>query len=65
MRRRTALLGGVLLLAQSAHSQIITTVAGTDFAFPAGNIAAVNAPLGTVSDVAVDHAGNVYIADPE
>ncbi len=58
-------LSGVLLLLQAAHSQIITTAAGTDFTFPSANLTALNAPLGTVSDVLFDHAGNLYVVDSD
>ena len=55
---------GVLLLCRAAAAQIITTVAGTDWSFPTGSIEAVNAPLGNLTGVAVDTAGNVFVADP-
>ncbi len=51
------------LLASAASAQIITTVAGTDWSFPTGSLAAVNAPLGQLPGVAVDTAGNVFVAD--
>ena len=46
-----------------AQNSIITTVAGTDWSFPSGSLAALNAPLGAVEDVALDAAGNVFVAD--
>jgi hypothetical protein len=54
---------GLLLICHAATAQIITTVAGTDWSFPTGSLAAVNAPLGAVVGVAVDAAGNVFVAD--
>jgi uncharacterized protein (TIGR03437 family) len=54
---------GVLLLCHAAAAQIITTVAGTGYSFPFGSLTAVNAPLGAVYGVAVDTAGNVFVAD--
>jgi trimeric autotransporter adhesin len=54
----------VLLICHASSAQIITTVAGTDYSFPSGSLAAVNAPLGVLTGVAVDTAGNVYVADP-
>jgi uncharacterized protein (TIGR03437 family) len=56
--------GAVLMAAgHCVHAQVITTVAGTDFAFPPTPIAAINAPIGIVAGVAIDASGNVYIAD--
>jgi hypothetical protein len=34
---------GVLLVCHAAGAQIVTTVAGTDFSFPSGRLAVVNA----------------------
>jgi len=48
----------------NSAQRIITTVAGTDWHFPAQTLPALNAPLGAVSGPAVDGAGNVYFADP-
>jgi uncharacterized protein (TIGR03437 family) len=42
---------------------MITTIAGTDFAFPTQPLPAVNAPLGAVTAVAVDHNSNLYLSD--
>jgi hypothetical protein len=53
------------LFCQTAAAQIITTIAGTDFSFPSGSLAAVNAPLGNVGGVAVDAAGNVFVTDTQ
>jgi uncharacterized protein (TIGR03437 family) len=65
MKIVNARLLGVLLVCHAAAAQIITTVAGTDFSFPSGSLGAVSAPLGRVSGVAVDIAGNVFVADPD
>jgi len=47
-----------------ASSEIITTIAGTDVGgYNADDILATAAKLGSPSDVCVDSAGNVYIAD--
>jgi trimeric autotransporter adhesin len=56
---------GVLLVCHAAAAQIITTVAGTGYSFPAGGPTAVNAPLGPANSVAVDPAGNVFVVDTE
>src|SRR6266550_3349897 len=44
---------------------VITTIAGTDWLFPADGLPAVNAPLSASNgpDIAVDHQGNLYICD--
>jgi len=47
----------------AAHAQIITTVAGTDFAFPATPLPAVSAPFGNIPGVTLDAQGNIYAAD--
>ena len=46
-------------------AQIITTIAGTEFTFPARPIPAVSAPFGTVTGIAFDGKGNLYVADPD
>jgi len=53
----------LVAFAGSLHSQIITTLVGTDWSFPTGTLAAAKAPLGQVQGVAVDGAGNVFVAD--
>ncbi|HTW66367.1 MAG TPA: hypothetical protein VME17_17210 [Bryobacteraceae bacterium] len=65
MRGFLCLFAGLALTApfSCVQAQVITTIAGTDFSFPATPIAAVNAPVGAVAPVAVDSAGNVYFAD--
>jgi uncharacterized protein (TIGR03437 family) len=55
-----AAIGGTCI---PADAQVITTVAGTDFAFPPTPIAASNAPTGTLAGVATDSQGNLYVAD--
>jgi len=45
------------------QSGIITTVAGSDWAFPTNVTVALNSPLGPMASVAVDAQGNVYAAD--
>ncbi|HEV3201474.1 MAG TPA: hypothetical protein VGZ73_26425 [Bryobacteraceae bacterium] len=52
-----------LVFAGSAEAQVITTVAGTDPVFPSSGVSALNAPLRDTAAVAVDPAGNIYIAD--
>src|SRR5271157_2726352 len=54
---------GLCLWCAGVPAQIITTVAGTDFAFPSTPLPAVNAPLGIIQGVAVDAQGNAYAAD--
>src|SRR6266567_5697829 len=54
---------GWILCAACATGQVITTVAGTDWSFPAASVAAADAPLGGVSGLAVDANSNVYLAD--
>jgi trimeric autotransporter adhesin len=63
MKAVNARLLGVLLLCHAAAAQIITTVAGTDWHFPAQTLPALNAPLGQLQGLAVDGAGNVYATD--
>jgi uncharacterized protein (TIGR03437 family) len=53
----------VVCAAGSAAAQKISTIAGSNFVFPTAPVPAVQAPLGLVSAVAVDPAGNYYIAD--
>src|ERR1039457_687719 len=52
-----------LLCAGLAEAQVITTVAGTSYVVPVQGVPALKAPLGRVSGVAVDGAGNLYLAD--
>ena len=47
---------------QANGQGIITTVAGSNWVFPANVTVALNAPLGQVSGVTVDSHGNVYLA---
>src|ERR1039458_6632202 len=50
------------ILCVPAAAQVITTVAGTAFSFP-DKVAALNAPLGNTTGLAVDPQGNIYVAD--
>ncbi len=59
-------IGALFAFATAAFSQgVITTVAGTDWLFPANGSPAVNAPLSETFglDLALDGSGNYYIAD--
>jgi hypothetical protein len=62
--RAVARLAVVFVLIAPAAAQIITTVAGTTFTFPSSPVPALNAPLGSITGVAVDANGSVYVADP-
>jgi uncharacterized protein (TIGR03437 family) len=53
-----------LFWAVGAHAQVITTIAGTSFNFPLDPVQALKAPLGVVTGVATDSAGNFYLASP-
>lgn len=44
---------------------VITTVAGSEWIFPAGPLPATEAPLGFVAQIAVDSAGTVVATDSE
>src|SRR6185369_16310419 len=56
----------VAAFTQGASAQgIITTVAGTDWIFPASGKPARVAPLGRIKGVAFDRNGDLLIADPE
>jgi sugar lactone lactonase YvrE len=53
-----------MVLPHALHSQaIITTVAGSGRALPASEIPATDISFGTLSGLAVDPAGNVFISD--
>jgi sugar lactone lactonase YvrE len=54
----------LFLCAARLRGQVITTIAGTEWHFPAETLPAVNAPLGSVASVTVDGKGNVYASDP-
>jgi len=56
-------LSACVLAFAPARAQVITTVAGTDWSFPASILPAVDAPLGSVPQAAADSAGNLYISD--
>ena len=49
---------------QVSGQGVITTVAGSNWVFPANITVALNAPLGGVTGVAVDSQGDIYVADP-
>jgi uncharacterized protein (TIGR03437 family) len=52
------------LFSSNAFSQgIVTTLAGTDWVFPARSMPALSAPLGTPSGLAVAPNGDLYISD--
>lgn len=66
MIRTRELLAWLLLPASLAGQGVVSTFAGADWVFPGGGRPALGAPLGNqVSGIAVDGAGNVYIADPQ
>jgi sugar lactone lactonase YvrE len=52
------------MCATHLQAQVITTVAGTEFVYPNRPLPALKAPLGVISGLAFDTAGNLYIADP-
>ncbi len=52
-----------VLSPQSCFSQVITTVAGTPWIFRGDGGPATKAPVGEVQGVAVDSAGNLFVAD--
>lgn len=47
----------------TANAQIISTVAGADWIYPSGVTAALSAPLGGITGLALDSAGNVFASD--
>jgi len=53
----------LLVCAAGAHAQNISTIAGSTFVFPESPLPAIQAPLGQVWAVALDKAGNYYVAD--
>jgi len=70
MRRCSPIVLGPCLFLIVATSRVLAqgvigTFAGTTFLFPAGQIPALSAPLGSVQDVALDSAGNLYISDAD
>jgi len=66
INRLPLIIAGVLTMGVlSAQQQVITTVAGTDWFFPASTLPALNAPLGRTQAVAVDSKGNIYVADSD
>jgi hypothetical protein len=57
------LIAGSLLCTTCLVAQVITTVAGTDNVFPTNSLTATGAPIGLVTGVALDTAGNFYLTD--
>ena len=49
--------------ASGIAQNVITTVAGTDFVYPKGPLPGLQAPLGAITGLVFDSAGNLYIAD--
>src|SRR6185369_7753848 len=54
----------LLSVAQLIAEGTITTVAGTEWVFNGDGKPALSAPLGDVSSVTVDRAGNLVFSDP-
>src|ERR1700720_3481793 len=52
----------ITVFALPMHAQIITTVSGTNPVFPP-SLAALTAPLGATTGVALDGFGNIYVTD--
>jgi uncharacterized protein (TIGR03437 family) len=52
------------IIGQAFAQQVITTVAGTDFVYPRQPLPGPAAPLGTITGLALDSAGNLYLSDP-
>jgi hypothetical protein len=63
MARLLKVVGLSLFSLGYARTQVITTVAGTDWSFPMSSLQAADAPLGNVRAVATDAKGNVYLID--
>lgn len=62
-RRCCALAWVPVAFAAHAAAQIITTVAGTTFTFPATPLPAIAAPLGGPTRLVEDSKGNLYVPD--
>ena len=60
VRRSTAV---AFTIAQAAAQGLITTVAGTGYAFRAENLPAIQAPVGPVRGVAASLNGDIYLTD--
>src|ERR1043165_1785987 len=64
MSCRLALLITLFSVSQSFGQSTITTVAGTEWVFAGDGKSALLAPLGDLSSVTLDHAGNPVFSDP-
>lgn len=53
------------LVPRSCLAQVITTVAGSTWVFRGDGLPAANAPIGRPFGVALDQAGNLFVADPD
>jgi hypothetical protein len=60
MRFATRILYGLAITSTCFAQSIITTVAGTEFVFPAGSRAALDSPIGRNQASALDPDGNLY-----
>src|SRR4051812_21510617 len=62
---RPVVIAALLICSPAFAQSVLTTIAGTDWLFPADGRPALNAPLnsGTGLDIAVDRSGNFYISD--
>jgi hypothetical protein len=52
-----------IFCASLSYAQVITTVVGTDWAFPRTPLPAINAPLSVTFSIAPNTDGNIYTAD--
>jgi len=61
---RQLCLVAILWTRATVAQQVITTVAGTEFVYPNRPLPALQAPLGPISGLTFDPAGNLFISDP-